>query len=308
MAATVLNIQRFSTHDGPGIRTTVFFKGCSNACEWCHNPESLRFGPELQVYPDRCIGCGYCLEACTVGAHQNLNGEKVYYRDRCVRCGKCAERCYAQALVMAGEQMSVEQIVNEVMKDEIYYGAAGEKPDGLTDDEWRGGVTLSGGDPVLVGSTLVELLQVFRSKGIHTAIQTAGNYPTRLLEPLVPLIDLFMYDIKVWDSALHKKYVGVVPDQIRTNFEYLSDQKVRMVVRTPVVGGVNDSEDEIGSIARYIGGRQNVLYYELLPYHVLGGSKLASLGLEPGTSFTTPTSQRMSELASVANPYIKTLC
>lgn len=308
MPATILNIQRFSTHDGPGIRTTVFFKGCSNSCVWCHNPESLKFERELQVYPDRCIGCGNCLDACSVGAHQNLNGEKVYFRDRCVRCGRCAERCYAEALVMAGEEMEVDDVVAEVMKDEIYYGTAGDRPEGLTERDWRGGVTLSGGDPVLAGSFLIDLLEALKSKDVHTAIQTAGNYPTRLLDPVIELVDLFMYDLKVWEPAMHQRFVGCGPGQIRANFEFLCQKGAKIIVRTPVVGGVNDIEAEIVEIAKYLAGRPNVLFYELLPYHVLGGSKLASLGLVPETTFTTPTRQRMEQLASEANVYIKTQC
>ena len=271
-------------------------------------PKAFALEPELQVYPDRCIGCGSCLEACSVGAHRNVNGEKVYYRDRCIRCGKCADGCYAQSLVMAGEPLTADQIMAEVMKDEVYYGPAGDRPESLSEDLWRGGVTLSGGEPALVGEILAPLLRQFKENGVHTTIQTAGSYPWSTIEPILSLVDLFMYDVKVWDSDLHQQFVGIKPDRIRENLQRLCESGAHVIVRTPVVGGVNDLDSEIESIARFVGALPNVLYYELLPYHVLGGSKLASLGLEPGTAFTTPTSARMNQLAALANQHITTRC
>lgn len=294
MVATILNIQRFSTHDGPGIRTTVFFKGCTNACAWCHNPESLHAAPELQIYPDRCIGCGRCLAACTVGAHENLEGVKVFHRDRCAGCGRCAEECFAQALVMAGKETTADELMAEIAKDEIYYRQSG------------GGVTFSGGEPVLAGNFLVEVLKHCKEKAIHTTLQTAGNYAWAMIEPMLPYLDLVMCDVKTCDAAKHERFVGTKPDLIQANVLRLAQTGIPLIIRTPVVGGVNDSLEEIEAIARFVqglGGRQ----YELLPYHALGNSKRATLGLDEAAAFETPTKEHMQALAEAASAFIPTV-
>jgi pyruvate formate lyase activating enzyme len=295
MTATILNIQRFSTHDGPGIRTTVFFKGCTNSCAWCHNPESLRGKPEIQVYPELCIGCGRCLSACSVGAHEDLAGRKVFHRERCTGCGRCAEECFAQALVLAGKETTVDELVAEILKDESYYRQSG------------GGVTFSGGEPVLAGDFLLETLRRCKSEGTHTTLQTAGNYPWRMLEPLLPLLDLVMFDVKAGSPETHRRYVGTELEGILSNLRELSGVGIPVLVRTPVVGGVNDSTDEIVRIAQLIQGLPNVIGYELLPYHPLGNSKRESLGLPDDSPFEVPTPERMRELAAAATVYTPTV-
>lgn len=292
MKGMILNIQRFSTHDGPGIRTTVFFKGCTNACAWCHNPEAIRPEPEVQVFPDRCIGCGRCLEVCPVDAHERVDGEKVVHRERCTQCGRCANECFAGALVMAGTSMSVDEVMEEILKDVPYYRHSG------------GGVTFSGGEPVLQKDVLLALLRRCKECDLHTVIQTAGNYAWAHLEALLPYVDLIMYDLKAFDPELHQRYVGNRGDRVRENASRLAASYRPIIVRTPVIGGVNDTEEEISNIACFIKDMDGLLYYELLPYHPLGNSKRPSLGLPEERSFQTPTKERIQELADVARAFI----
>ena len=295
MHATILNIQRFSTHDGPGIRTTVFFKGCTNACVWCHNPESLHATPELQLFPDRCIGCGRCLDVCTVGAHENLDGVKVFHRDRCAGCGRCAEECFAQAIVLAGKQMTVDELMAEIVKDDVYYRQSG------------GGATFSGGEPVLAGEFLTRALKKCKAKGIHRILQTAGNYPWSKVEPMLPYLDLVMFDFKLWDATKHERYVGTRPEPIRENLTRMAETGIPLIVRTPVVGGVNDASGEIEAIAGFLSGLRNVKRYELLPYHALGNSKRATLGLGEAPAFEVPSKKHMEALAAAANSFLPTV-
>ncbi|MEW6755420.1 MAG: glycyl-radical enzyme activating protein [Candidatus Latescibacterota bacterium] len=289
----VLNLQRFSTHDGPGIRTTVFLKGCTNSCAWCHNPESLRLGPELQVYPDRCIGCGRCFAVCPHGCHEMDGRERVYHRQRCAACGRCAAECFAGALVMAGRTLSVEQVMAEVLADRTYYRHSG------------GGATFSGGEPLLQRAFLQELLQACGREGVHTPVETAGGYPWSWLEPVLPFVNLVMYDLKILDPDLHAAHVGNDGRRIRANLEELSRTGVPLIVRTPVIGGVNDTDEEIAGMARLIGGYQTLLYYELLPYHPLGLSKRRSLGLPVDDPFHAPGKTRLAELAEAARAFVR---
>ncbi len=293
MNGIVFNIQKFSTHDGPGIRTTVFFKGCTNACIWCHNPESIRPGVELQVFPDRCIGCGRCVSICATHAHEIVNGEKVYHREFCSLCGKCVEECFAGALVMAGKSMGVDEVMEEILGDRAYYKRS------------KGGVTFSGGEPVLQKDFLLALLRRCKECDIHTAVETAGNYKWAYLEEVLPYIDLIMYDLKVFDPELHLRYIGKGLNQICDNLLKLSASQRPIIVRTPVIGGVNDTEEEISNIASFIKDIEGLLYYELLPHHNLGNSKRKSLGLQEELSFYTPTRERMRELARAARAFVR---
>ena len=293
MKGMVLNIQRFSTHDGPGIRTTVFFKGCSNACAWCHNPEAIRLEREVQVFPHQCIGCGRCLNICPEHAHEVVDGEKGYHRELCRQCGRCVEGCFAGALVMAGESMNVDEVMEEILKDEPYYRHS------------KGGVTFSGGEPVLQKDFLLALLQRCKACDVHTAIETAGNYRWAYLEALLPHTDLIMYDLKILDSELHRRYVGNKGERVRDNLLKLAAAHRPVIVRTPVVGGVNDTEKEISDIARFIKDMDGLLYYQLLPYHELGNAKRESLGLQEERSFYTPTKERIRELADVARAFVE---
>ena len=293
LQGTIFNIQRYSTSDGPGVRTTVFLKGCTNLCAWCHNPESMRQAPQLQVHLDRCIGCGRCVATCPQGAQRLDDGSRDFDRGACVACGACATECFAGALEMCGRAMSVAEVVAEIVKDEPYYRHSG------------GGVTFSGGEPVLQTDFLRQLLVVCREHDLHTAVDTAGNYPWALLESLLPHLDLVLYDLKVLDPARHRRWVGNDGERIRDNLERLGAAGHPLIVRTPVVGGVNDDDAEIAGMARLLGRLDHLVYYELLPYHPLGDAKLQSFGLCGNGSFTTPDGERLQALAEVARQHVR---
>jgi pyruvate formate lyase activating enzyme len=193
----VFDIQGFSIHDGPGIRTLVFLKGCHLRCPWCSNPESQRFEPELFFHPERCIGCHKCLQVCPQGAIRILDGNLSFNRSLCQNCGKCSRVCYAEARVMKGRQMTADQVVEEVLKDDLFYLNSG------------GGVTLGGGEPLAQADFAAEILMKCKKKGLHTTIETAGYVPWPQIEKVLPYTDLFVYDVKHMDPGKHSNIIGV---------------------------------------------------------------------------------------------------
>ena len=285
----VSDIQRFSVHDGPGIRTTVFLKGCNLRCFWCHNPETLHRNPELQLFLDRCIGCGKCFEVCTQHAHALVNGQRTFHRRLCVACGRCAQTCYAQALVLVGREMTAEEVVNVVLRDRVFY------------QESNGGMTISGGEPLLQRDFTYSILELCKAEGLHTAIETAAEWPWQGIAQLLTITDLVMMDIKVMDSDLHRACTGVPNERILANARNLSRQARALIIRTPVVPGLNDTENEIGRIADFIADFPNLMYYELLPFHRLATAKYRALGLEyraAGLKRTEP--EHIAQLAETA--------
>ena len=285
----VTNIQRFSIHDGPGIRTTVFFKGCNLRCFWCHNPETLRTEPELQVFPGRCIGCGVCLEQCEQQAHVMADGQRTFHRERCVACGRCADTCYAECLVLVGERKTVEEVVDEVLRDRPFYERSG------------GGVTLSGGEPLLQLEFARGILARCRNEGLNTAIETAANLPWEQIASILPLTDLVMIDIKLLDDRAHRGCTGVSNRRILENAKRLGQQDTPLIVRTPVVPGVNDDPQWIVPIAAFAARLPNLLYYELLPYHPMASGKYESLGMDyKAKDLESPSREQMQTLAEAA--------
>lgn len=266
---TITEIQRFCLHDGPGIRTTVFLKGCNMRCVWCHNPETLRPSLDIQVQPMKCIRCGACVGECTHGARKidPRSGEIAYLRDNCVSCGVCAESCYSGAIVRVGRNVSVSEVILEVLQDSAVYERSG------------GGVTISGGEPTCQLEFTDSLLGACHDHGLHAAVETNLYAPWERTERVLRRADLVMFDIKMMSEQRHRDATGVSNRRILHNATRLSQVGIPLIVRTPVVPGYNDSTHEIGKIARYISRFPSLLYFELLPYHPLGTTKYESLGI-----------------------------
>lgn len=299
-ADVVFNIQRFSLHDGPGIRTTVFLKGCSMQCFWCHNPEGQHPEPELRYFPDRCLACGNCVIACPNHAHELHNGIHVFLRDKCLLNGSCVETCAPRALQIEGRHMTIDEVMKEILFDAAFYRNSG------------GGVTLSGGEPSLSKDFAVDILKQCKSHGLHTAIETCGECSWPALETLLPFTDLVMMDIKHIDAGKHTQATGQSNDRILTNARRLASNGKPIVFRTPIVPTVNDTEEEIGQIAAFIrdlkeerskaGGAQPApITYELLAFHKLAADKYRSLGLEyKAAEINPPTKETMTMLRDAA--------
>ncbi len=285
----ITDIQRFSIHDGPGIRTTVFLKGCNQRCFWCHNPETLSPKPELQLYLERCIACGACFERCPEGAHTLVDGEHRFDREACTGCGACAETCYARALVLIGETKSADEIVETVLRDRAFYETSG------------GGVTLSGGDPLLQPAFTEAILSRCHEAGLHTAVETAANVPWERIEQILPVTDLVMMDLKLMDSERHREVVGVPNERILDNARRLGQNGRPLIVRTPVVPGINDDEATIAAIAAFAAELPSLVGYELLRFHAMATNKYDSLGMTyQAAGLTAPTKDHMATLAEVA--------
>ncbi len=258
----VFDIQNFSYHDGPGIRTTVFLKGCGMRCFWCQNPESQSEYPELMYFEQLCIHCGQCKMICGREAVRNIKGLRIE-RSLCNGCGTCAQICPTGALKIAGTYMTGQEILERVNKDREFFGH-------------EGGMTLSGGEPLL-DAKADSLLKMAKEVGIGTVVQTAGHITREVLERAARYTDLFLYDIKTYDDAKHKKVCGCGNTDILQNLEWLVKNAARVQVRIPVIPGVNDDEKQIDDIARYV-SRLGLNAPELLTFHKLGISKYTALG------------------------------
>ena len=280
-------IQRFSLHDGPGIRSTVFFKGCNMRCAWCHNPETLRVEPEVLYYRSKCVGCGACAQVCP--SHRVEGGKMVYDRAACADHGACAQVCFSGALEMCGKEYTVQDVLHEVMQDVDYYAQSG------------GGVTLSGGEVLLQPQFAAELLSALHKEGVHTAIESNLNVDFSTLEALLPDLDLVMCDLKLWDEDAHRRWTGAGNARIRENIARLPRSGKPFIVRTPVIPGVNDSEAEIAAIAGFVGQLPGLAYYELLNFNPLGGSKYQALDVDNAFAGARPLSEeRMQALQAAA--------
>lgn len=262
---TVFNIQRFCINDGPGIRTTVFLKGCMLNCIWCHNPESKSPHPQLMLHTSKCVGCGECISACPRALHVFEDGRHLINRDPCVACGSCADACVG-ALELCGEDMTAEEIIAQVMKDKSFYRSSG------------GGMTLSGGDPLFSPAFTLELLKKAKEQGLHTCIETCGYAKWADIEALLPYVDIFLWDVKESDESRHKEYTGVSNRLILENLHQLNEAGARIILRCPIIPGYNDREEHLlflGNLAEKLEGVEKV---DVEPYHPMGSSKSEELG------------------------------
>lgn len=261
----VFNIQRFSIHDGPGIRTTVFFKGCPLKCRWCSNPESQSSSPSLLVRNIRCKGCGKCAQACPAGAiSMNDGNERIIDWRKCDQCLICVSACANQSLICCGQYMTVEEIVCEVMKDRLFYKNSG------------GGVTVSGGEPFYQPQFLIRLLQALRENNVHVALETSGYVNKRTFEKVLPLVDLLLFDIKHLDDEKHQRFTGVSNQRILDNAR-IAARKVRTWFRVPLIENFNADVDHIERVAEF-GSEIGIEKISLLPYHEGGIPKCSQIG------------------------------
>ena len=274
MTATIFDIQRASFVDGPGIRTTVFFKGCNLKCAWCHNPESQSREKQMLFHKNRCAGCGKCKEKCPNSL------------EKCELCGKCALYCPHDAREICGKEYTVCEVMREVLKDKAIYEGSG------------GGVTFSGGECMLQIDFLEAILKKCKEEGIHTAVDTAGHLPFEYFERILPFTDLFLYDIKCLDSEKHEKYTGVKNERILENLERLLKCGASVWVRIPVIPTVNDTKEEIQGIKTLLDAFGKPERIELLPYHAMGEHKYAALGREAEV-FSVPNEAQMDVLRHI---------
>ena len=274
MKATIFDIERNSYVDGPGIRTTVFFKGCNLRCAWCHNPESQSAKPQMMFYKNKCTGCGKCREKCPNSM------------EKCDLCGRCSLFCPQDARDICGKEYTVDEVLKEVLKDKSFYETSG------------GGVTFSGGECMLQIDFLEEILKECKKNGIHTAVDTAGHVPFEFFERIIPYTDLFLYDVKCFDSDKHRQYTGVENQLILKNLKSLLAKSTPVWIRIPIIPTVNDTEEELQRIKEYLSSCGIPEKVELLPYHAMGEHKYAAVGKE-AQIFSVPGEEKMKHLENI---------
>ncbi len=290
MLGNIFNIQKFCINDGPGIRTTVFFKGCPLRCEWCHNPESNRMKPELLFMPEKCIGCEECAAVCESFVHI-FDEEHIVLRDKCVFCKKCETVCPVKALEIAGKSVSSDEIIKIIMSDKEFYEDSG------------GGLTISGGEPFMQYEFMLEILKKAKENGLHTCVETCGYTDEEKLLEASEYIDIFLFDYKLTEADLHKKYTGVDNTKILENLKALDENGSKIILRCPIIPSVNDNEGHFRGIAATADSLRNVIGMEIAPYHELGISKSERLGQENIISFRPPEKEEFDSYIACVKKY-----
>ena len=261
----VLGITRMTIHNGPGIRTLILFKGCPLRCLWCSTPESQKAEPEIAIYPSKCIRCGQCVPTCPMNAIHLVNETISITRSLCYSCGKCTQVCYSEAIRLLGQAMTVEELLSEARKDMIFYKHSG------------GGVTISGGEPLLDPDFTINLLQAFKEEAISVGVDTCGHVPWASIEQILPYIDFFLWDIKHMNPETHMKLTGVSNELILNNARSVSKKNVPLYIRVPVIPGYNDSEENIRTTCEFARGLYSVVEVDFQPLHHLGKARYDSL-------------------------------
>ncbi len=284
----VFQIQKFCTDDGPGIRTTVFLKGCPLRCLWCHNPEGLSTNPVIQLDLTRCMMCGKCEMVCEKGCHiieHNADSQNhKLLTSQCIQCGTCIEQCHRKAILFCGKTMPANEVMKVVLADKGFYDSSG------------GGITLSGGEPLLQTTFAYALLKEAKSEGIHTCVETSGSVSFEKIEVVTPYVDLFLYDIKETDELSHIKFTGVSNQIILDNIRKLNKLGNKIIMRCPIIPGVNDRHEHFDKLIELYDSLENVIDIQLMPYHMLGQGKQSRYGdIIDSAFFEVPTPQKIEE-------------
>jgi pyruvate formate lyase activating enzyme len=290
-SGVIFDVKHYAVHDGPGIRVTVFLKGCPLRCAWCHSPESQNSKPEIIAHSERCIGCGKCVEVCT---QHTVKSPGQIDRDTCNQCGACVENCYAEALELIGKQTSIDEILAEINGDrELIMGSGG-------------GVTVSGGEPLFQPGFTVELLKSLKENGYHTALDTSGYADWSILSEALEYTNLVLYDVKHMDNEKHREFTGVSNNLILENLGKTLEMGKRVWIRVPLIPGVNDDKDHLRELAYYIRGLKVDSTY-LLPYHTIGVAKYAALGREYKIRCEPHSLSQLLEIRDTVSGIIKEL-
>lgn len=268
LTANITNIQHFNVHDGPGFRTVVFFQGCALRCKWCQNPETLSVRPVILFNPGLCIGCGACMAACPNQAVSLTEGRLCTDSGRCTVCGSCEQECYTMARTVSSREKTVDEVYEEVMEDALVYRKSG------------GGITVSGGEPLLQIDFNTALLKRVKEAGISTAVETAGYVKQEHIERIAPYVDTFLFDFKLSDSEKHKLWVGADNRLIKENLKYICRRHPNVVIRIPLIPTVNDTEEEFTNMMEFVKSLDKINSVHILPFHNFGSNKYAMLGYE----------------------------